>query len=208
MTRKILTDKQIEEGKQLRILDPKKWTKEALSNKYQVSPTTIFDHIFGNGTKNKTYVKTRSCCYFCDMPIEKHPRCKVCTRLIHESSKEAYVCGCGLDHSYGLAGHCAECYAKKHDIEYPSTAHKHTHEELGRIFGMSVERVAGLENKIHQKIVHNVKTKDALEDTTYHKTYTKNKFKSIKNLLKDIPEHLAFEREEVLKRLEDWEKQI
>lgn len=213
MTRKLLTDEQIKEAKALK---EKGWSKERLAWKFQVSPTTIFDHVYATKKRSKKYIQTRTCCYFCDQPLENHPRCESCGMLVHDDiSKgeytEKYVCGCGVNHTARFGKWCVACAAKKRKINFPHTDHKHTHEELSRLFGESREQIVKQEKTANEKILNDKRFKKTMlsQDSDRYAKYTREKLKKALQILEQIPHEYSYGlKGGVIEQLQDWRNKV
>lgn len=204
--KKLLSSGQIEEAKQLKNAG---WSKNKLALRYGVSPTTIWDHVYATQKRIKQYVITRTCCYFCDLPLKYHMRCSDCHKLLHDNIlkdeyTERYICGCGINHTAYVHNLCVSCYASKNNIEFPMTTYKHTQEELSRVFGKSKEQIASIEKRISIKIVKDTRLVGALQETGKHEHFVRRKIKHIEDILSEIPEPLKYKFEELSSHLEAW----
>lgn len=214
MTRRILTDEQINEAKKLHARDPKKWNKKTLAFKYGVGETTIYENVYATKKRVKDYVKTRTYCYFCNNPLEKHARCSECEILLHDDIlKGEYTedyCGAdGINYTARAGNLCVKCYCAKNGIEFPKSEHRHTHEELSRLFGKSKETMAEIERTIAKKIIKNPKIVKKLKDLGYYEKYTASKIKHIEQILDDIPdEHAGDFKDMVREVLEEWRDNV
>jgi hypothetical protein len=214
MTQKILTTEQIQEAKELRIKDPKRWTKDKLAQRYGVGATTIWENIYATERRVKPYVKTRTCCYFCDKPITNHLRCKTCDILLHDDILEGEYteehCGAdGLNYTARVHDECVKCYSHRNNIEFPKSDYRHTHEELSRLWGRSREYIASMEKKICKKIIKNPKFVKALKTTGHHERYTSLKIKHIEQILEAVPDEYGKEyKEGLLALLEEWKQDV
>lgn len=203
MQKRLLTDDQIAEGKQLR---EEGWTKDRLALKYNVAPTTIWQNIYATDKRHKLYTPVSLCCYFCDKPLKKHPRCESCSILLHDDiiegePNERLRCSCGLAHTARVGNLCVNCTLKKMGEQPLHTTYLHTHEELSRNFGESKGQIAKQEHQIGVKIVKSPKFVHALSETGKHQRYALTKLKRAEETLESIPAQFFGEHGEDMKNL-------
>jgi len=214
MSQKILTEEQIQEAKALRASDPKKWTKTKLAQRYKVGETTIWENVYATEKRVKPYVKTRTCCYFCDKPINSHLRCKTCDILLHDDIiageyHEEYCGADGINYTARVENECVKCYSHRNNIEFPKSNYRHTHEELSRLWGRSREYIASMEKKICKKILKNPKFIKALKNTGRHEQYTVLKIKHLEQILEDVPDEYGGEfKDELRDLLSKWKENV
>jgi hypothetical protein len=206
LSRSLLSDDEIEEGKQLRTAG---WTKRMLALHFNVSPTVIWVRIYSpSGKYDKKTFKNK--CVTCEEKLSTHLRCE-CGILLHDDILDGEIgdthrCNCGLDHTAKVKNLCIACYSKKNNLHMPQSDYTHSHEELGQIFGKSPGTIVQYERRVQRKIVKSPQFQAALSGTHYYPKYKMKKIRRIEALLKEIPQDQYYN--DIVGILNQWKEEI
>lgn len=106
MTKKLLSNEQIEEAKSLRETDSRYWTKRRLSLKYEVGQTTIWENVFSNRKRVRIYT-------YNNQPKIPKEFCTRCELVITRTIKGNFV-----PFNFKIGDKCISCYLEERGFTF------------------------------------------------------------------------------------------